>query len=340
MKKAHHATTNTTRVLGSDFSSTQAEASRMVFFDARPTTVYLAPSHSFIEAVAAAPLQHFPAGGPLLLTPRTHLDPIVRNVLLELKPTGHTASGTSTDQVVLVGNLSAHVAEQVRALGFTVGRVTAANPLALTVKILQLRGRPRDIILISDNPRHGGQVAASHAAHMGNPILFYRSGSLPQATRTALRMVDRPRVYVVALNGTVPSGIEAALRRLGASFVGRIGGSTLADLAVNFSRYKSPVSSFGWGKKSPGGHAFSFVVSSPWQFLVSSLPFSHRGKHTPFLYTRKRSVPRATHRYIRSVNPMTMDRPPFMHGFIIGDQTVINGDVQKHLQHALSIDAH
>lgn len=43
-------------------------------------------------------------------------------------------------------------------------------------------------------------------------------------------------------------------------------------------------------------------------------------------------------RYIEDVNPRSMERPPFMHGFVIGSTCLISEDVQSTLHKALAVD--
>lgn len=42
--------------------------------------------------------------------------------------------------------------------------------------------------------------------------------------------------------------------------------------------------------------------------------------------------------YIEEVNPRTMDRPPFMHGFLVGLTCLISEGVQLVLHQAFSVD--
>lgn len=327
-------TTNTTRACGQNFRETQTSVASMVFAGKRPEQVFIAPATNFSEAVIAAPLQHHPLEGPLLLTNPNELDPLIQPLLKQLNP-----SGNGDSQVILVGSIPERVAQAIRALGFTVRRIRGSDAFETAHLILNESMEKEDLILINTDPSRGGQVAASFSAHMGVPMLLTETNVLPLHTRLAIQSISNPHIYMVGIQGAFSQGLINEVRGLGASFVDVISGPDLATLAVNFSRYKSPASDFGWGKDKPDGHAFSFVLPSPWQFLVSSLSFSHRGKHSPFLYVSNNSVPTVTLQYIREVNPRTMDKPPFMHGFIVGNKNVINLPTQIKIHLALSIDS-
>lgn len=326
--------TNTTRACGCNFFETEVSASRLVFFSERPRAVYLARGDVFGEAVAASALQHFPVNGPLLLTDPNRLPDIVAAEIRRLNPAGAPGSA----QVVVVGSVGEGVLTDVRRLGFSVERLAGANMYETAALVAQRRGYPDDIQLVSTNPASGGALAASWSAHMGDPTLLTESDRLPEATRRAIQNTKNPKVYVIGGKQFISEQVLDELRSLNVSFVDRIAGVDPYETSVLFARYKSPVSDYGWNRNIKEGHAFSFPLFEQWQYLVSSTPLSHLGKHTPFLFVNRNSVPPIVARYIEEVNPRTEDRPPFMHGFLIGSTCLINEDVQKTLHQALSID--
>ena len=267
------------------------------------------------------------------ITDPHRLDPFVQTAIRRLNPTG-----ISETQVVLVGRLSDRIMRQIQPMGLTVRRIIGPDDVFHTAhRILTELGTPRDVFLISTDPNHGGQLAATYAAHSGTPILLTEGTALPHHTRLALESIENPRVYIVGTTNAIPQSVINEVNTL-ADFVDIISGPDLYSLAVNFSRYSSPVEDFGWDRNEPAGHAFSFTLTHPWQFLISSASLSHMGKHTPFLYVNHDHVPVATAQYIMDVNPLSGDQPPFMHGFIIGSDGVITIPVQNQLQLLLSVD--
>lgn len=130
--------------------------------------------------------------------------------------------------------------------------------------------------------------------------------------------------------------VIAELKRLGVVFIERITSGNLPELSVRFARYKSPVSAYGWDRTARDGDAFSFALSNDWRYLVSSVSFSHLGKHTPFLFVDSNHISQSIIQYIQSVKPLTEENPPYMHGFIVGSTGLISKHVQAILQNELS----
>ena len=328
------STTNTTRACGCNFFETEVSVSRLVFVNHRPKAVYLASDDIFGEAVAASPLQHFPVDAPLLLTEPNHLPDIVAEEIRRLNPSG--AAGSA--QVVVVGSVGEGVLAAIRQLGFSVERLVGANMFETAALVAKKRGYPEDIQLISIDPASGGAVAASWSAHMGDPVLLTYSDHLPEATRQAILNTKNAKVYVIGGQQFISDRVLDEIRTLNVSFVGRIAGTDPYETSVLFARYKSPVSQYGWNRNTKEGDAFSFPLFEQWQYLVSSTSLSHMGKHTPFLFINRNSVPSVVVQYIKKVNPHSKDHPPFMHGFLIGATCLISDGVQSTLHKALSID--
>ncbi|MCL5781126.1 MAG: cell wall-binding repeat-containing protein [Firmicutes bacterium] len=326
--------TNTTRACGCNFFETEVSVSRMVFVTERPKAVYLARGDVFGEAVAASALQHFPVDGPLLLTDPNRLPDILAAEIRRLNPTGTV----ERSQVVVVGSVGEGVLADVRRLGFSVERQAGANMFETAALVAQRRGYPEDIQLISTDPTSGGAVAAGWSAHTGDPILLSERDRLPEATRQAIQNTRNPKVYVIGGRQFISDRVLDELRNLNVTFVDRIAGADPYETSVLFTRYKSPVSDYGWNRNKKEGHAFTFPLLDQWQYLVSSSPYSHMGKHTPFLFVNRNSVPPSVARYIEEVNPRSGERPPFMHGFISGSTCLISEGIQATLHKALSID--
>lgn len=327
-------TTNTTRACGCNFFETQVHVSQLVFVTECPKVVYLARADSFGEALAASPLQHFPADGPLLLTDPNHLPQNVAEEILRLRPAGTPTSA----QVVVVGSVGEGVVAEVLRLGFSVERLTGATVFETAALVAQRRGYPENIQLVSTDPASGGSLAASWSAHTGDPTLLTERDRLPQATKQTILNTRNPKVYVIGGPQFISNQVLEELKTLNVTFVDRIAGSNPYETSVLFARYKSPVSDYGWNRSKKEGHAFSFALFQQWQYLISSTILSHMGKHTPFLFVEQNFVPPVVTQYIEEVNPRSMERPPYMHGFLIGSTCLISYGVQVTLEGSLSVE--
>jgi hypothetical protein len=174
------------------------------------------------------------------------------------------------------------------------------------------------------------------------PILFVKKDSIRSCTIEAIRKMHSINIYIIGSTKTVSKAVEVALSQLSnVSYLDRIDGDTAYDIAVNFAKYKDPKTEFGWGRDYRGGHAFTFGTLDRSMEAISGALFAHMGKHTPLLLTKKDMVPSEVEQYIKSVKPIPpkdMPRPPFMHGFILGDTTSISYDAQVMIEDILSID--
>lgn len=284
--------------------------------------------------MAASALQHFPANGPLLLTDPNRLPGIVAAEICRLNPAGAPDSA----QVVVVGSVGRGVLADVRRLGFSVERLAGSSMFKTAALVAQRRDYPENIQIVSTDPASGGAVAASWSAHTGDPTLLTEKELLPGATRQAILNTKNAKIYVIGGREFISERVLDELRTLNVTFIDRIAGADPYETSVLFARYKSPVSDYGWNRNEKEGQAFSFTLFERWQYLVSSTPLSHMGKHTPFLFVNRNSVPPVVTRYIEEVNPHSIDWPPFMHGFLIGSTCLISEGVQATLEEALSID--
>lgn len=327
-------TANTTRACGCNFFETQVSVSQLIFVTQCPRVVFLAKADSFGEAIAASPLQHFPTDGPLLLTEPNRLPQNVAQEIFRLKPTGTPTSA----QVMVVGSVGEGVVEDVRRLGFSVERLAGPTVFETAALVAQRRGYPENIQLVSTDPASGGSLAASWSAHTGDPTLLTERDQLPQATKQAILNTRNPKVYVIGGPQFISDRVLDELRTLNVTFVDRIAGNNPYETSVLFARYKSPVSDYGWNRNQRDGQTFSFALFQPWQYLLSSTILSHLGKHTPFLFVDQHFVPPVVTQYIEEVNPRSMERPPYMHGFIIGSTCLISYGVQVTLEGSLSVE--
>lgn len=343
-------TPNTTVFQGDSPYETGAAVSNSVWNNPddpmkRPGAVILARGDglNYQEALISSPLIHFPRNGPVLLTDPDRLNPITTQTLLRLKPTGKN----SPAQVIVVGSLPATIGYEVQQLGFTVCRINGGGPAATASIIWDFLGPKRNVILVSgenfeetpgETPGEtSGEalLAGGWSAHMGDPILLTGRNSLPKVTAEAIRR-KQPNVFILGSPKTISPEVEEQIHDLTYGLVERISGTDPFEVAVNFTRYKSPKGDFGWGITKKQGWSFRFSRFDDWTSAINGNPLSHMGKHSPLLLIRPETLPESVKRYITAVNPVHEEpKPPFMHGFIVGITGSIACPVQLELDNLL-----
>jgi hypothetical protein len=236
---------------------------------------------------------------------------------------------------MMVGSLSSSLIKEVKGLGFSVLSIARETPDATAVAIWDVIGLKQDIMLVSMENFEEALPVAGWAAHMGDPILLTFRKVLPPATAMAIRQ-RQPNVYIIGSEQSISKEVEQAIRGLTAGYVHRIAGIDPVVTAVNFTKYKSPVGMFGWDVNDKNGWAFTLIRNDWWTAAVNGAPLSHMGKHAPILLVNPRFVPPETERFIQSVNPAHREpKPPYMHGFIVGDFNDLSCGVQWHLDDLL-----
>jgi putative cell wall-binding protein len=298
-----------------------------------PGAVILARGDGFNyqEALISSPLVHFPRNGPVLLTEPSRLNPITAQTLLRLRPTGKNLPA----QVIVVGSLPAMIDYEVQQLGFTVCRINGGEPAATAALIWEIVGPKCNVILTSGETFEEALPAGGWAAHMGDPILLTCRNNLPMATAEAIRR-KQPNVFILGSTKTIAAEVEEQVRYLTCGLVERISGRDPFEIAVNFTKYKSPKGDFGWGIKEKQGWSFRFSRYDDWTSSINGNPLSHMGKHSPLLLIHPETLPEAVSKYIMSVNPVHPEpRPPYMHGFIVGINGSISCPVQLELDDLL-----
>lgn len=149
-------------------------------------------------------------------------------------------------------------------------------------------------------------------------------------------------VYIIGSTKTISNNVKNILSKLAnVKHIDRVHGDTPYEISVNFAKYKDPKTNFGWGRSYRDGHAFTFGTLSHPMEIISGVLFAHMGKHTPLLLTKKDMIPSIVEDYIKSIKPVTpkdIPRPPFMHGFILGNTNYISYATQVIIEDILSID--
>jgi putative cell wall-binding protein len=330
-------TLNTTRICGANAVNTAIEVSKAGFINMKPNAVILVNKNKVFEAIAATPLVHFPINAPILFTDGNRLSKETLDEITRLSPKGYNGV-----QVILVGSISWNVVQELNYYGFRTYQITGHNHYEIACKIPGERKEFKNILIISGEDFSEGIMATYWSAHHGDPILFVQRNNIPSCTLETIRKMNDINVYIIGSTKTVSKTIESTLSQLhNVKHLDRIDGVDPYDITVNFARYKDPKAQFGWDRDYRDGHAFTFSTLSHPMETVAAVLFAHMGKHTPLLLTRNDMLPSIVEEYIKSVKPLPpkdMPRPPFMHGFIIGDVTNINQFTQVMIEDILSID--
>src|SRR3954470_9646884 len=329
------ATKNTTRIGGADPVADAAATARAIYPgttpDSRPDAVTLVPQ-DWATATAAAALMAPPVRAPLLFSDGADLPAGSEAALQALGPRGSQAVGNA--QVVRVGNVA-------RPKGLRSTDLTGRDPFALAAAVDRLvsaaRGATSDAVVVAsaDAPEFG-IPAAAWAAKSGDPVLFVKKDSVPDATAAALRRHEQPKIYVLGPSSAVGEAAMTALRRLGK--VKRIEGADPVRNAIAFARYVD--GPFGWGVVDPG-HGLVFVNRSEPLAAAAVSPLSGAGTYGPALVLDDaKEVPKPLSAYLLDIQPGYRKDPVrgvYNHGWVIGDERAVSAAAQARLDALLEI---
>lgn len=330
-------TLNTTRICGDTAVETAIEVSKIGFTNMKPNAVILVNKNEVFDGIAASALVHFPINAAILFTDGNILSREVLNEIARLSPKGYDGI-----QIILVGNISRNVSMELNRCGFKTWRITGRNHYETACKIPAARKEFKNILIVSGENYSDALPAAYWSAHHGDPILYVQKNSIPSCTIEAIVNSNDINIYIFGSTSTISNTVETTLAKLtNVKHLARIDGDTPYEVAINFAKYKDPKTDFGWGRNYRDGHAFTFSTLKHPMETIAGVLFAHMGKHTPLLLIKEAIIPSVVEKYIRSVKPMPpkdMPRPPFMHGFILGDTSLISYPAQVMLENILSID--
>jgi hypothetical protein len=345
------ATKNTTRVGGGDPAADAAAVALAVFPSAakgtHPDVVTLAPSGNWQAAIAAASLMAPPLRAPILLSDSSSLPSASADALSALAPTGSGAAGGG--QVIRVGNVATPG-------GLRSASISGGDPFALAAAIDRFasaaRGKTtRAVVVVSaDDPAYA-MPAAGWAAESGQPVLFVRGSSIPDATKQALLSHQSPRIYVLGPSSVVPDGVLKELGKYGS--VKRVGGADPVSNAVAFATYRDPPcvsgqpcghlpGSFGWAMRSPG-HGYVLVNSHRPLDAAAAAPLSGSGDYGPLLLVDDpANLPKPVLNFFLDYGtPAYSQYGPtaavYNHAWVIGDQRAVSVGVQAQLDKLLEV---
>jgi putative cell wall-binding protein len=330
-------TLNTTRICATGPIDTAIEVSRIGFTNMKPNVVILINKNEVFDGIASTPIVHHPINASLLYTDGNNLSKETLNEIRRLSPKGYKGI-----QVILVGNISKNVSSQLNNYGFISNHIAGRNHYETACIIPSIREEFKNLLIISGEDYSEGIIAGYWSAHHGDPILYVQKNKIPHCTLEAIKKMKGINIYIIGSTKTVSKAVENYLSNLdNVKNIVRIDGETPYDIAVNFAKYKDPKTEFGWNRNYRDGHAFTFGNLNYPMEIIAGVLFAHMGKHTPHLLIRKDTIPLVVGKYIKSVKPMApkdMPRPPFMHGFILGNIKNISYEAQINIEDILSID--
>jgi hypothetical protein len=343
-------TVDTTRLPYDNPVDIAVTASQMLWPDPereakRPKVVILAPRDQFQYSYPAASLVHDPIMGDLLLSPTDTLPDIVAGEIKRINPAGTN----QLPPVVMVGPFDQTVINAVQNLDFGVLNVVGKNAFSTATKVARLREEiapqspegPLSLFIVSADDPYEGVLAAYYATHSGVPILLTQRDRLAKATARFLSDFPDKYVYIVGGRRAISDSVARDIAALMKKPVTRISGRNAFATAVEFAKFYDPASGLGWNRNEKGlGDAFTFANIETYNLAAAGANFAHEGKHTPLLLVREDAVPPVVADYLTDLKPpLTVPpHPPFMHGFILGDNDIISYTTQVSLELLMKID--
>jgi hypothetical protein len=330
-------TKNTTRVAGADPVADAAGVARAVYpartEESSPKAVVIVDQGDWRAAISAAQLMARPLRAPILFSDGGKLPAASQEALEELAPSG--AKQADNAQVIRIGPDAAKPDN--RRIEEVAGASSAS--LAQGIDKLQAKaaGDPSQAVLVAaaDNPEFA-MPAAGWAARSGDPVLWTLKDSLPSETRAAIQSHPRARVYVLGPPDAISEKVFRELSKLGKTK--RIAGADPVANAIAFARFTD--GRFGWGVIDPG-HGLVFANVARTLDAAAAAPLSGSGQFGPLLLlTEAGSLPQPLQDYLLDIQP-GYDKDPvrgvYNHGWLMGDETAISGDVQSRMDALLEI---
>jgi hypothetical protein len=331
------ATKNTTRVAGADPIADAAAVARAVYpartEESSPRAVVVVDQSDWRSAISAAQLMARPLRAPILFSDSGDLPAASSEALEELAPSG--ADEIDGAQVIRIGE-SAAKPENRRSTDVA-GESSASLAQGIDKLQTTAAGEPTQNVLVApaDSPEFA-MPAAGWAARSGDPVLWTLKDTLPSETRAAIKAHPRARIYVLGPEDVVSETVFRELRKLGKTT--RIAGPDPVTNAIAFARFSD--GRFGWNVVDPG-HGLVFANTARTLDAASAAPLSGSGQYGPLLLlTDAAALPETLQDYLLDIQP-GYDKDPvrgvYNHGWLMGDETAISGDVQSRIDALLEI---
>jgi hypothetical protein len=331
------ATKNTTRVAGADPIADAAGVARAVYpsrtEESSPKAVVVVDQGDWRAAISAAQLMARPLRAPILFSDGGNMPAASEEALQELAPSG--ADQLDGAQVIRIGGAAARPDK--RRIKDVPGSSSASLAQAIDKLQTQVSGDATNDVLVApaDSPEFA-MPAAGWAARSGDPVLWTLKDSLPAETRTAIQAHPKARIYVLGPPEAISENVIRELSKLGRTK--RISGPDAIQNAIAFARYSD--GAFGWNVVDPG-HGLVLANSSRTLDAAASAALSGSGQYGPLLLLSEAgSLPEPVQEYLLDIQP-GYDKDPvrgvYNHGWLMGDENAISGDVQSRIDALLEI---
>jgi hypothetical protein len=331
------ATKNTTRVAGADPVADAAGVARAVYpartEESSPKAVVVVDQADWRAAISAAQLMARPLRAPMVFSDGGDMPAASEEALQELAPSG--SDKLDGAQVIRVGEAAAR--PEKRRIKDVRGSSSAS--LAQAIDKLQTEAAgdaTRDLLVAPADSPEFAMPAAGWAARSGEPVLWTLKDSLPAETRTAIQAHPKARIHVLGPPEAISEKVIGELSKIGRTK--RISGPDPIQNAIAFARYSD--GTFGWNVVDPG-HGLVFANSSRTLDAPASAALSGSGQYGPLLLLSEAgALPEPVQEYLLDIQP-GYDKDPvrgvYNHGWLMGDESAISGDVQSRIDALLEI---
>ena len=331
------ATKNTTRVAGGDPIADAAGVARAVYpartEESSPKAVVIVDQADWRTAISAAQLMARPLQAPILFSDGGELPAASAEALEELAPSG--ARQLDGAQVIRVGEAAAKPDN--KRIKEVPGASSSSLAQAIDKLQSQVAGDPSGSVVVApaDSPEFA-MPAAGWAARSGDPVLWTLKDSLPAETRNAIKAHPKARIFVLGPAEAVSDTVVKELSKLGRTR--RVAGPDPVTSAIAFARFSD--GRFGWNVTDPG-HGLVFANSSRTLDAAAGAPLSGSGQYGPLLLLSEAgALPAPVQEYLLDIQP-GYDQDPvrgvYNHGWLMGDEGAISGDVQSRIDALLEI---
>ncbi|AEB65224.1 N-acetylmuramoyl-L-alanine amidase [Bacillus sp. FSL K6-2819] len=206
------------RVGGSNRYGTAAALSKQVYSTA--STAVVVGGGSYADAISAATMA-YQKNAPLLYTNKDNLSSETKTRLKELK----------TKTVIIVGGtpaVSANTANQIKALGISVKRISGSNRYDTAAKVAKEMPAASKAVIANGFLYADAIAAIPYAAMNGYPILFTNQTDINSATAGAIKSKGIKSSIVAGGTGSINASVFNKLPS-----PKRISGSNRYELAAN-----------------------------------------------------------------------------------------------------------
>jgi hypothetical protein len=331
------ATKNTTRVAGADSIANAAGVARAVYpartDESSPKAIVIVDKADWRAAISAAQLMARPLRAPMIFSDGGKLPAASEEALAELAPSG--ASQIDGAQVIRIGNAAARPDN--RRIKDVAGGSSASLAAGIDKLQTQVAGDASGDVIVApaDSPEFA-MPAAGWAARSGDPVLWTPKDSLPPETKAAIKAHPKPRIYVLGPPDAISAKVVSELGKLGRTK--RISAPDAVQNAIAFARYSD--GRFGWNVVDPG-HGVVFANEGRTLDAAAGAALSGSGQYGPLLLTQEAgALPEPVQEYLLDIQP-GYDKDPvrgvYNHGWLMGDESAISGDVQSRIDALLEI---